>query len=428
MARRYPVVRNAGRNANIAAGDALLLRGALDEAAPATIASAGSIDIGAAASNTISITGVTTITALGTVSAGVTRRLVFAGALILTHNATSLILPTAANITTAADDTAEFVSLGSGNWRCASYQRKSGYALLDATGGGGSATQAVAISAGVLDISGSTAETITVDLGQNVTSVVLPAGSAGNVVSRSIVFTQSGAANFTVTGWTSVSIEGGTAPVAGVGSGVVTEYMLVNTNNAGWRMYVDQGVPLSHVGSNGGAHAVADPATAGFLSAADKTKLNAIYAPLSAVMTSTQADTTAVYVNVTQLVLAMEANATYMVECFVTFQSAATATGAGIGFVANGSSYAGLEVVVPIVSTAVASALRTTFPNAAATVTGNVLGTGVTAINSNHTARISGIVRMSGTPGNFQIQFRSEVAASALTLQIGSTLMAWRVA
>jgi hypothetical protein len=40
-----------------------------------------------------------------------------------------LILPTAANITTAAGDTAIFVSLGSGNWKCLSYTRASGTAL-----------------------------------------------------------------------------------------------------------------------------------------------------------------------------------------------------------------------------------------------------------------------------------------------------------
>jgi hypothetical protein len=57
---------------------------------------------------------------------------VFSGALILTHNATSLILPTGANITTAAGDTAVFLSLGSGNWRCVEYMRASGAAL---TGG-----------------------------------------------------------------------------------------------------------------------------------------------------------------------------------------------------------------------------------------------------------------------------------------------------
>jgi hypothetical protein len=87
------------------------------------------------------------------------------------------------------------------------------------------------------------------------------------------------------------------------------------------------------------------------------------------------------------------------------------------------------EVVVPNTSTAVATQLRTIFPSAAVAVnTGSVLGTGVTAINSNHTARISGIVRNGATAGNFQVQFRSEVSASAITLQIGSELQLIRIA
>ncbi|WP_324730966.1 hypothetical protein [Pseudomonas paeninsulae] len=103
---------------------------ALNEAAIVTLASAATVDIGAAKANTISISGTTTITALGTIASGALRRLVFQGALTLTHNATSLILPTVANITTAAGDVAEFVSLGSGNWRCISYLRADGLAPL----------------------------------------------------------------------------------------------------------------------------------------------------------------------------------------------------------------------------------------------------------------------------------------------------------
>lgn len=52
------------------------------------------------------ITGTTTITAFGGV-AGVRYQVVFAGVLTLTHNASSLILPGGANITTAAGDQAE---------------------------------------------------------------------------------------------------------------------------------------------------------------------------------------------------------------------------------------------------------------------------------------------------------------------------------
>ena len=145
-------------------------------------------------------------------------------------------------------------------------------------------------------------------------------------------------------------------------------------------------------------------------------------------LTGTQASSVLALANVTQLVEPMVANGVYRVDCFVTFQSAATTTGLNLGFTTPAGSDCRLEVVVPITSTAAASQLRTTFPNAAATVTGNVLGTGVTAQNSNHTARISGFVTCGATPGNFQVQFASEVNASAITLQIGSTLVMQRIA
>jgi hypothetical protein len=113
------------------------LSGALNESNGADIASAATTDIGAATGNYVVVTGTTTITALGTVQAGTRRIVNFSGILTLTHNGTSLILPTAANITTAAGDTATFVSLGSGNWVCTNYMRASGAALV----GGGSNTQ-----------------------------------------------------------------------------------------------------------------------------------------------------------------------------------------------------------------------------------------------------------------------------------------------
>lgn len=143
----------------------------------------------------------------------------------------------------------------------------------------------------------------------------------------------------------------------------------------------------------------------------------------AAVMTATQASSSVTLGNVTELALAMVANGLYQVECFVTFQSAATTTGLNLGFTSPSGARCMMEVVVPIASTATASALRTTFPNAATAVNvGNVLGTGVTATGSNHTAHISGLVQNGSTAGNFQIQFATEVAASAITLQIGSEM------
>lgn len=91
--------------------------------APAiSIAASGTMDLGASTGMYINITGTTTITALGTARNGVVRWCKFAASLIITHNATSLILPGGSNIQTSAGDVALFVSEGSGNWRCLSYE------------------------------------------------------------------------------------------------------------------------------------------------------------------------------------------------------------------------------------------------------------------------------------------------------------------
>lgn len=82
---------------------------------------AGTMDIGAVPGLLHDITGALAITGLGTVSAGIWKYLKFEGAATLTHNATSLILPGAANITTADGDIGIFISEGSGNWRCVTY-------------------------------------------------------------------------------------------------------------------------------------------------------------------------------------------------------------------------------------------------------------------------------------------------------------------
>lgn len=90
--------------------------------AVADVASAATTPIGAATSINVQVTGTTTITAFDTMIDGIIRVVRFAGALTLTHNGTSLILPGGANITTAANDQAVFRSKGSGNWECLSYQ------------------------------------------------------------------------------------------------------------------------------------------------------------------------------------------------------------------------------------------------------------------------------------------------------------------
>jgi hypothetical protein len=92
----------------------------------ADIASAATVDLGAVEGLAHGITGTTSVTSFGTVAAGIWKIIRFEGALTLTHNATSLILPGASNITTADGDVAIMMSEGSGNWRCLSYMKANG--------------------------------------------------------------------------------------------------------------------------------------------------------------------------------------------------------------------------------------------------------------------------------------------------------------
>lgn len=105
--------------------------GGLPNGGTTSVASATTTDLSAIAEETITVTGTTTITGLGTAAAGVRKTLVFGGSLTFTHNGSSLILPGSVNITTSAGDIAHMVSLGSGNWRCTNYTRGYVPPLLD---------------------------------------------------------------------------------------------------------------------------------------------------------------------------------------------------------------------------------------------------------------------------------------------------------
>ena len=84
--------------------------------------------------NYFDVTGTTTVTSINTTGgAGTLIKLHFDAILILTHHATDLILPGGANITTAAGDEAEFVEYASGDYRCTSYTKADGRALIAPT-------------------------------------------------------------------------------------------------------------------------------------------------------------------------------------------------------------------------------------------------------------------------------------------------------
>lgn len=133
------------------------------------VASATTTDIGAASSDRVRITGTTTITSLGTAE-NTLRFVHFSGALTLTHNATSLILPGATNITTAAGDSAIFSSDADGNWRCLVYQS----------------------AAGGINISGLTDETSVNDEADSVPFYDASAGLNRRALIKNLGFTQSG--------------------------------------------------------------------------------------------------------------------------------------------------------------------------------------------------------------------------------------------
>jgi hypothetical protein len=98
----------------------------------ASIASAATCDLGASSALEQAITGTVTITSFGTALNRI-RFLRFTGILILTYNATSLILPGRENITTGAGDTAVATSDGSGNWTVHHYTRAAKAASLAAS-------------------------------------------------------------------------------------------------------------------------------------------------------------------------------------------------------------------------------------------------------------------------------------------------------
>lgn len=99
--------------------------------AQTTLASATTTDLGTITTHNVTISGTTTITAFGSTATTVYPfyYIAFEGALTLTYNATSLILPTSATITTEAGDYAVALYRGSGNWTVLNYVRKTGAPL-----------------------------------------------------------------------------------------------------------------------------------------------------------------------------------------------------------------------------------------------------------------------------------------------------------
>jgi hypothetical protein len=229
-------------------------------------ASGATVDLGAVASNYVRITGTTTITAFGTVSAGIWKWVRFAGALTLTHNATSLILPGGQNITTVAGDVGIFVSEGSGNWRCIAYLPTSNATPSALTSGrvpyattGGRLTDAANLA---FDGTTLTAHTLTVSTGlltaaaATLSSTLTLSGTAANIalgenfISRAGTdagFSLDASNNATLSGNLTVSgatITTGSATALSLATSGGTQVQVTNTASA--NRYI------TLTGSNGG--------------------------------------------------------------------------------------------------------------------------------------------------------------------------------
>lgn len=96
----------------------------------ADIASASALILGTDG-NYFDVTGTTAVTSITSNGSGAIK-LHFDGVLTLTHHATDLIIPGGANITTAAGDEAEFIEYATGDFRCTSYTKASGEAVIGA--------------------------------------------------------------------------------------------------------------------------------------------------------------------------------------------------------------------------------------------------------------------------------------------------------
>lgn len=123
-------------NINASSIGSNLVMSAKHVAFASTSVSSGTPDF-ATSGNVVTLSSTATANTLGTVQAGFIGVIHYGVAITITHNGTSRILPTAANIATAVGDVEIVLSLGSGNWRTISYMRADGTAV-----GAGSATQA----------------------------------------------------------------------------------------------------------------------------------------------------------------------------------------------------------------------------------------------------------------------------------------------
>ncbi len=132
------------------------------------------------------------------------------------------------------------------------------------------------------------------------------------------------------------------------------------------------------------------------------------------------ANSTTALAPVTGLSFTASVNTTYLVELVGAVQSAAATTGIAVALDIPSGSVIGLAV-----STISATGVGSTEQIADNATTGATTGVRAAATNAPLTARF--VVAVGATGGTVQLQFRSEIAASAVTMKAGLTAMGRRV-
>jgi hypothetical protein len=136
-------------------------------------------------------------------------------------------------------------------------------------------------------------------------------------------------------------------------------------------------------------------------------------------LTADVANSTTTLAPVTGLSFTAIANMTYLVEIIGAFQSAATTTGIALALdIPSGS------VVGQVLATTSGTATGATEQIADNATTGAT--TGVRAVNTNTPVTARFVVAVGATGGAVQLQFRSEIAASAVTMKAALTAMGRR--